>query len=187
MKCRYIDWIPILRKDKYIIYEDGSIFCTKDIRYVKGKRIEKEVMRPLKGWIKYNKKSNMRYKCVDLTDTESGFGKKHFHLHRLVYEAFVGVIPNDKEIDHIDKNTMNNHYTNLRAVSKQYNLFHRDGGKILVNDEVDRLFELQRKGLSTKEISKELGVSFKTVRNWIKGESKIPVKREEVSYETSRL
>lgn len=47
--------------------------------------------------------------------------KKNYRVHRLVYKAFVGEIPNDKVIDHIDGNKTNNYVGNLRCVSVSEN------------------------------------------------------------------
>lgn len=48
-------------------------------------------------------------------------GYKRFrnkYVHRLVYETFVGEIPKDKTIDHIDGNKQNNHISNLQVLSR---------------------------------------------------------------------
>lgn len=47
-------------------------------------------------------------------------------VHRLVYEAFKGEIPEDLEIDHIDRNKHNNNPNNLRLVTRAENLDNRD-------------------------------------------------------------
>jgi len=46
-----------------------------------------------------------------------GVGKKKYLCHRAVYEAFHGPIEDDLVIDHIDSNTLNNHLSNLQAIS----------------------------------------------------------------------
>lgn len=43
-------------------------------------------------------------------------------LHRLLYEAFIGPIPQDMVIDHIDGNKANNNLSNLRLVSQSDNM-----------------------------------------------------------------
>ena len=43
-------------------------------------------------------------------------------VHRLVYEAFKGEIPERMEIDHIDRNKHNNNPDNLRVVTRYENM-----------------------------------------------------------------
>jgi hypothetical protein len=43
-------------------------------------------------------------------------------LHRLVYEAFIGDIPNGYQIDHINTNKKDNRLTNLRCVTPKENM-----------------------------------------------------------------
>ncbi len=45
-------------------------------------------------------------------------------VHRAVYEAFRGLIPDGKEINHIDSNRTNNCLTNLEAVTRLQNVHH---------------------------------------------------------------
>lgn len=42
---------------------------------------------------------------------------KHFFVHRMVWECFMGEIPEGKEINHIDSNPKNNSLNNLELVS----------------------------------------------------------------------
>ena len=42
---------------------------------------------------------------------------KRLMIHKLVAECWLGEKPDGMEIDHIDRNSLNNHYTNLRYVS----------------------------------------------------------------------
>lgn len=50
----------------------------------------------------------------------NGF-RKGFSVHSLVAAAFLGLIPDNKVIDHIDGNRQNNNITNLRYVSSKEN------------------------------------------------------------------
>lgn len=43
-------------------------------------------------------------------------------VHRLVYEAFIGEIPEGVTVDHIDSDKSNNHYTNLQLLSQVENV-----------------------------------------------------------------
>lgn len=46
---------------------------------------------------------------------------KSFLCHRIVYELHYGCIPEDMEIDHIDRNSLNNRIDNLRIVKQEVN------------------------------------------------------------------
>ena len=48
--------------------------------------------------------------------------RKKFLVHRLVYEAFNGKIPEGYTIDHIDQNPLNNNIENLQCITKQENI-----------------------------------------------------------------
>ena len=43
-------------------------------------------------------------------------------VQKLVYEMYIGPIPDGMTIDHIDENFLNNHYTNLRLLSREDNI-----------------------------------------------------------------
>lgn len=51
-------------------------------------------------------------------------GYKRFrnkYVHRLVYEAYVGDIPEGMTVDHIDGDKLNNHHSNLQLLSPEDN------------------------------------------------------------------
>lgn len=48
-------------------------------------------------------------------------GRKTYLVHRLIAEAFFGGIPENKEVDHIDRNKSNNAVINLRICSHAVN------------------------------------------------------------------
>jgi hypothetical protein len=51
-----------------------------------------------------------------------GLGKgKSYNIGRLVYESFVGSIPDGLHVDHIDRNPINNHVSNLRLATRRQN------------------------------------------------------------------
>ena len=49
-------------------------------------------------------------------------GKKNSMIHRMVYETWVGEIPPDKQVDHIDNTTWNNNVENLQLLSPKENM-----------------------------------------------------------------
>lgn len=86
----------------------------------------------LKNHNNVNKKSKREYKEKFLKQTfkqrywyvtlmHEGI-KKSYRVHRLVYLTFVGDIPKNKVIDHIDGNTSNNCINNLRCVTPSENV-----------------------------------------------------------------
>lgn len=52
--------------------------------------------------------------------------KKHFLVHRAVWEAFNGPIPEGLDIDHIDGNPHNNSLSNLQAITHRENILKRN-------------------------------------------------------------
>lgn len=54
------------------------------------------------------------------------YKKIQFRVHRLVYNTFVGEIPSDMEIDHIDRNKQNNSIENLRILDRRSNSNNRN-------------------------------------------------------------
>ena len=76
-----------------------------------------------------NKKFNRLlkpYLCGDYLGLRMGNSKsKKFYIHRLVAEAFLPSPTDDCVVDHIDRNRMNNHASNLRWVSRSVNGINR--------------------------------------------------------------
>lgn len=51
-------------------------------------------------------------------------------IHKVIAECWLGDCPSGMEVDHIDRNPHNNHYTNLRYVSKSEQMKNRDHSNI---------------------------------------------------------
>ena len=62
---------------------------------------------------------------------------KIVYVHRLVYEAFKGEIPDGMEIDHIDRNRRNNNPENLRLATRVENMHNSSR----ISDFVDKFKE----------------------------------------------
>lgn len=48
--------------------------------------------------------------------------KKHFMVHKLVFETWVRPLKNGEQVNHIDDNTFNNNYLNLYAGNQRQNI-----------------------------------------------------------------
>lgn len=102
---------------KYQVSNDGLVKSTKRVAKILNYQ-GKESIRTVNERLMYIETSNKGYNKVELSD--NGNRKKYF-VHRLVYQSFVGDIPNDKFIDHIDTNKKNNNVDNLRLVTIKEN------------------------------------------------------------------
>ena len=60
--------------------------------------------------------------------TQANFEHKHHkvYIHKVVAECWLGKKPEGYEIDHIDRNSLNNHWTNLRYVTRSEQMKNRD-------------------------------------------------------------
>ena len=97
---------PEFRKIKsldflYEVSEDGRIF-----RNVKSKKQSKIVLDMHHSKVGY-------YKTLVYIKGKN----KRVMIHKVVAECWLGDKPDGYEVDHIDRNTHNNHYTNLRYVT----------------------------------------------------------------------
>ena len=106
--------IPSL-DNKYEVNEDGTIF-----RNVKNKR-ENKIKLDM-----HHSKTGYYTTFIHIGGrTESAYIKRVM-IHRVVAECWLGPCPPNMEVDHIDRNSKNNHYSNLRYVTKSEQMKNRD-------------------------------------------------------------
>lgn len=96
--------------------------------------------------------------------------KYYYYVHRLVYEAFIGEIPKDKEINHIDGDPTNNNINNLELCTHQQNCLHRSK---LSNHSTKAIKVILKTGKelnfnSRKECAAYFKVDESTIRDYIK-------------------
>ena len=105
--------IPSL-KFLYEVSEDGRIF-----RNVKSKKQNKIIV-------------DYHHSTAGYCFTFINRNKKvlRIPIARVVAECWLGAKPEGYEIDHIDRNSQNNHYTNLRYVTKSEQMKNRDHSRI---------------------------------------------------------
>jgi len=89
-------------EENYLIFEDGKILNIKKDTYLKN------VL-------------NYRYYTVLLYKNNI---RKQYYVHRLVAEAFCENRNNKRQVNHIDSNKLNNHYSNLEWVTPKENINH---------------------------------------------------------------
>lgn len=93
---------------KYILYEDGRIF---------GNSTKKCFINPALSMDGYHQ--------VNVITPLASNGYRHtITVHRLIAMAFVDNPHGYKEVNHIDGNKLNNHYTNLEWCDRSYNIKH---------------------------------------------------------------
>lgn len=66
-------------------------------------------------------------------------------IHKAVAEAWLGPCPEGLEVDHIDRNTHNNHYTNLRYVTHSEQMKNRVLGEHVLRAGMNNLRKQQEK------------------------------------------
>jgi len=104
---------------------------------------------------KYNEESGKLYwkkrvaNCVHV-GTEAGWKSKkylqvtlkgvHYYIHRIIWKMQTGSIPNDKQIEHDDRNCLNNAWYNLKLV--------------------DQFTNMKNQGIPCNNSSGTIGVSF---------------------------
>lgn len=112
-----------------------------------------------------------------------GGSAQGFYAHRLVYEAFLGAIPDGMQVDHLDGVKENNHIANLEAVSRLENMQRsfkkgrnmakgsRVGTSSLTEAVVSEMKNKHRAGMKQARICEEFGVSKSTLSKIILGKS----------------
>ena len=92
--------------------------------------------------------------------------KKVYNVHRVIYETFSGTtIPDDMVVDHIDTNTYNNNFSNLRVVTKSGNMNNSDT-KSKLSKPVDQ-FSLSGEFIKSFSSTKDASESIKGDRSSI--------------------
>jgi len=93
-------------------------------------------------------------------------------VHRLVYQAYLGELEDDLEINHIDGNRSNNHFSNLEQITHSENVQHAyrvlGNPPVIGNAKINQIIaeEIRRKhraGRSYRQLVKEFEVSKTTI------------------------
>jgi len=142
--------------EKYSITEQGDVYSLKWSK--------KRKLKPQRA-----SQSKKGYVQVRLYDGSGKLGKLQY-VHRLVWQNFVGEIPEGLEIDHIDGNPRNNNINNLQLLSRRDNTdkYNRKIRKYLLRDYRDELIEDYEELGTFKKVAKKWGVSITAVSRVIR-------------------
>lgn len=106
--------------------------------------------------------------------------KKRFYIHRLVLEAFLPIQKNKLEANHKDGDKTNNLLENLEWVSRSYNHVHayntlhkprmlgsKHPHSKLTEEDVLKMRQLFKDGVTKKAIAKQFGIAYNTAQQII--------------------
>ena len=155
----------ILGYDNYKITDNGEVISTKWNK--------KRKLKPQKA-----SQSKKKYLQVRLFKDDVGrrnkkdnrkMGTLHY-VHRLVYEHFVGDIPSDLTIDHIDGDPQNNSVSNLQLLPARHNVekYHRVKRGRLLRDFRDEMIEEYKIQKSYKKVAEVFDCSITSVQRIVK-------------------
>ena len=142
--------------EKYSITEEGDVYS------LKWDKVRKLKPQPAS-------QSKKGYVQVRLYDDSGKLGKLQY-VHRLVYQNFIGEIPEGLEIDHIDGNPRNNSLTNLQLLSRRGNThkYQRETQDILLRDKRDELIQDYETLGTFEKVAEKWGVSITAVNRVIR-------------------
>lgn len=119
------NWRPVTGYEElYLVSDEGQIMSLERVvtsSYRTARRKPKLLKHGLRG------RDSLKYAFVILSD---GKTSKHLSVHRIVAEAFVPNPQNLPEVNHKDKNTLNNKADNLEWCTHEYNVEYSKNKKI---------------------------------------------------------
>lgn len=119
----------------------------------------------------------LKYGYLSVGLSKNGL-RKNYLVHRLVWSAFKGTIPDDMEINHIDQNPQNCHLDNLNLLNHRDNVRWGDGIFRKANKHKKWVIQLNRSNEilhfypSIRDAEKETGVANQSISACCKGKGK---------------
>ena len=101
----------------YYVSEDGKVW-TEFNRYTGKKDVLREVSQNLRG----GTRKNDRYMSVNIPIKDENAKQISYYTHRLIAETLIPNPNNYEEVDHIDRNKLNNHISNLEWCNRLHNM-----------------------------------------------------------------
>ena len=141
---------------KYTLNEKGDVFSYK---WKKKKKLKpQKASQSIKG-----------YYQVRLFLPSGDYKGKLQYVHRLMYQNYIGDIPEGKEIDHIDGDTKNNSVENLQLLTPRENKVKGVKGKdIYWRDYRDEFIEHYKKLGTYMKVAEVYGINHNIVYRVIK-------------------
>lgn len=164
--------IDIPDYDNYVITSEGDVWSFK--RKKPRKLKPQKVTQSKKGYLQvrlFNEDTRRGKTLINGKKTNMG---KLYYVHRLVWETFVGGIPEDKEIDHKDGNPHNNSIDNLQVITRRENLVKyayksaKRNGRRYLRDYRDEVIDDFRKLKSMPKVAEKWNCSVQHIRRIIK-------------------
>ena len=158
-----MNWLPIKGFEGYYEISDEGILRSLDRTIItsngNSRRLKGQEIKPNpnnKGYLQ----GRMRRDGEQTTQT----------IHKMVYETFIGEIPEGLEIDHIDNDKTNNKLSNLRLLTHSQNMERVD------NNRKTKIAILYKNGIkveypSITEAVKNTGISKDTFTRILNGKS----------------
>lgn len=142
---------------KYAVTEDGRVYS-----YPKGNNANRNGK-----WLVAHP-DGQGYPSVTFT---INYARKSFKVHRLVAGAFLD--GSGEQINHIDGDKHNNHYSNLEWCTNQENTIHayRIGLKTVPHTK-EKILKLLSRGHSQGQVAKKLGIHQSTVSRVFNGKTR---------------
>lgn len=151
----------------YQVSADGQI---KSSKYIKGRRFEIK---------KQDLSGTRKYYAIELS--KNGKTKKYL-IHRLVALAFIGPRPDKHDINHIDGNKLNNHYSNLEYITRTANRNHaiklglvptgtKNPSAKLNQAQLKEIFALRNQGATLKSLGLKFNVTLVAITNALSGKT----------------
>ena len=149
-------WKVIPGLEDYAASDDGQIKALFKIREGRLDNLRNHRNTTKKSQRKYKEHiikqiMNCGYMYVCLT--HNGI-KKSYRVHRLIYQTFVGFIPENMVIDHIDGNKCNNNILNLRCVTPSENV-----------NNPNTYYNRSKRILQIHPVTKEIVNIFKSIKD----------------------
>lgn len=118
-------------------------------------------------------KNKCRWKYLQVGLCKNGI-RKYFRVHRLVWSAFNGSIPDKMEVNHVDQNPENNRLDNLNILTHAENLRWGDGVQKRAEKNCKKVYQYTVSGglvhvwESLKSIGEKTEWNSGTIANYIR-------------------